>query len=161
MEKEENKSCIIKKERKSRTYNPEDRFLEGHIKRYYLFPFHYAAKFPFFKVSWKYWKPNSVYKEMARFLSKLPNLTDKTSVQCKSFDQRMKDIHYVSQAPGREVDLLEAALHYLSQTSLESRDQAVIDQYLLRMGERSAYVNFLLEGPPEGDSEMEDALAVE
>ena len=78
-----------------------------------------------------------------------------------SFDQRMKDIHYVSQAPGREVDLLEAALHYLSQTSLESRDQAVIDQYLLRMGERSAYVNFLLEGPPEGDSEMEDALAVE
>lgn len=67
---------------------------------------------------------------MAHFLSKIPNLPGKTSIQCKSFDQRMKDIHYVSQNPGNEVDLLEAALNYLSQTALTQEDQTLIDSYL-------------------------------
>ena len=98
---------------------------------------------------------------MARFLSKIPNLPDKTSIQCKSFDQRMKDIHYVSRLPGTEVDLLETALNYLSHIALDAEDKFVIDLYLQRMNEKSAYVDFLLEGLPEGESEMEERMLVE
>ncbi len=91
------KSNHIKKQRKERNYNLDDRFLAPHIRKYYLFPFHYATKYPYSKISWKCWKPNSVYKHMSDFLSNIPGLPNKTPHQCKSFDQRMKEIFFVSQ----------------------------------------------------------------
>lgn len=106
-------AVAVLRTRKSRVYNPEDRFLGGHIRRYYLFPFYYSTLFPYFKISWKYWKPNSVYKKMAQFLSGVNGLPPKTSIQCKSFDQRMKDVNYVARGQAERVDLLEAALGYL------------------------------------------------
>ena len=65
-------SSKIKKPRKKKEYNPDNLFSKAHIKRYYLFPFYYSTLFPYFKISWKVWKPNSVYKHMAEFLSGMP-----------------------------------------------------------------------------------------
>ena len=81
------KSKKIAKGKVSRVFNPEDRFLNRHIERYYLFPFHYSQEHPYFRISWKNWKPNGIYKKMADFLSNLgPSLPDKTPNQCKSYD---------------------------------------------------------------------------
>ena len=56
---------------------------------------------------------------------------------------------------------METALNYLSRIALEAEDKFVIDLYLQRMNEKSAYVDFLLEGLPEGESEMEERMLVE
>lgn len=139
------KSQQISKNRKLRVYNPDDRFLNEHIKRYYLFPFYYSTLFPYFKISWKVWKPNSVYKKMAQYLSNIPDLPNKTPIQCKSFDQRMKDMNYVSQPDKLKVDLFEAAVSYLNGIELKEEDKEVIDRYVAKMEEKGGYMKYLQE----------------
>lgn len=135
-----------------RVYNPDDRFLSEHIKRYYLFPFYYSTLFPYFKISWKVWKPNSVYKKMAQYLSNVPGLPDKTSIQCKSFDQRMKDLNYVSQPDFKKVDLFEAAITYLKTEQLNEEDREVIRKYVTKMEERGSYMKYLHENGLEEEA---------
>lgn len=147
----------IRKQRKSRTYDPDDRFFAGHIKRYYLFPFYYSTLFPYFKISWKVWKPNSVYKKMSDFLSNIPNLPIKTSVQCKSFDQRMKDLNYVSQPESQKTDLFDAAISYLKGEKLEPEDKDIIRRYVEKMKEKSSYMDFFETNPFEAEESQEDA----
>ena len=131
------------KPRKSRVYNPDDRFSNGHIKRYFLFPFYYSTLFPYLKISWKVWKPNSVFIKMAQFLSNVPGLTNKDPIQCKSFDQRMKEQNYLSAPEGSKRDLLETALFYLKDSKLDKEEKGVIQRYIRKMNARSQYINFL------------------
>jgi hypothetical protein len=83
---------------------------------------------------------------MSRFLSNIPGCPDKTSVQCKSFDQRMKDLNYVSQEEGAKTDLFEAAICFLKGVRLSPEDKEIIQRYTERMSERSSYMNFLQDG---------------
>ena len=82
---------------------------------------------------------------MAQYLSNVSGLPGKTSIQCKSFDQRMKDLNYVSQPDSRKVDLFEAAITYLKNEDLSLEDREVINRYLSKMNERGSYMNYLHE----------------
>ena len=130
-----------------RVYNPDDRFSNAHIKRYYLFPFYYSTLFPYFKISWKVWKPNSVYKYMARFLSNIPGQPNKTPVQCKSFDQRMKEQNYASAMEHSKMDLFETAFAYLKEEKLNREESEIIKNYIKKMEEKSSFMNFIQDGP--------------
>jgi|JI61114C2RNA_FD_contig_31_331295_length_688_multi_7_in_0_out_0_1 hypothetical protein len=52
-------------------------------KKYWKFFIHYKVTHPYLKISWTKWKNDSIYKEMGKFVKKLPG-------QCKSKDQNMK-----------------------------------------------------------------------
>ena len=152
------KSQKIKKERKVRVYNPDNTFKTGHVKRYYLFPFYYATLYPYFKISWKAWKPNSVYKKMAEFLSNIPGLPAKTSIQCKSYDQRMKEVNYVSPPEAKKVDLLEAAYSELSRFDLTEEDLKIIRNYEQAMAKKSSYIDFLASAMSSDDEPIYDEI---
>lgn len=92
---------------------------------------------------------------MAQFLSNLPGLPSKTSVQCKSFDQRMKDLNHVSPPASQKVDLFQAAITYLRGEVLEPEDRDIIRRYVERMKERSTYMSFLRESVWSEASEEE------
>ena len=79
---------------------------------------------------------------MAQYLSNIPGLPDKTPIQCKSFDQRMKDLNYVSQTDSRKVDLFEAAIVYLKAEDLSTEDREVIRRYVAKMEERGSYMKY-------------------
>ncbi len=117
-----------------------------------MFPFHYCTQFAFFKISWKNWKPNGIYKKMAEFLSNLdPRIPNKTPSQCKSYDERMKYLHYEATHESAELDLLEAALNNLQSAAHEPGTRAVLTNYLRKMEQRSGYMQFLSteDGEPE------------
>lgn len=51
---------------------------------------------------------------MAAFLSNLdPEIPNKTPNQCKSYDERMKYLHFDAQQPSEHLDLLAASLKNL------------------------------------------------
>lgn len=63
------------------------------------------TKYPEKMHSWNHWKPDRYFHEMANFLG------TKTSSQCKSFDQRMKNQYFLSEK--HAMDLSEATIYSL------------------------------------------------
>ena len=99
---------------------------------------------------------------MAQFLSNLPGIPDKTSVQCKSFDQRMKELNYASPPESQKVDLFQAAINYLKEEKLDNSDREVIQKYLKKMNERSQYMGYIQTGSTESEEEIrEEKLIVD
>ena len=70
---------------------------------------------------------------MARFLSNIPGQPNKTPVQCKSFDQRMKDQNYVSALEHSKMDLFETAFSYLKEERLDRDEREIIRIYIRKM----------------------------
>ena len=66
-------------------------------------------------------------------MSNIPGVPQKTSVQCKSFDQRMKETYYGSQPESKKVDLLAVAISYLRREALDSEDKKIIQDYVEKM----------------------------
>ena len=73
---------------------------------------------------------------MAQFLSNIPGLPNKTPVQCKSFDQRMKDQNYVSAPSSSKMDLFESAISYLKDNKLDKSERDIIKKYIKKMNEK-------------------------
>lgn len=82
-------------------------------KKYWEFFIHYKITNPYLKISWIKWKNDSIYKEMGKFVKKLPG-------QCKSKDQNMKK-KYLDKANG--FDVLEVALMKLK--SFAEKDEKI------------------------------------
>lgn len=81
---------------------------------------------------------------MAKFISEEPNVPEKTSLQCKSFDQRMKDQTFLTRSEGmRQMDLLESSIDYLSKTGMTASEREIIRKYVSKMETKSVYINFL------------------
>ena len=74
---------------------------------------------------------------MAKFLSNIPGQPNKTPIQCKSFDQRMKDQHYVSALESSKMDLFETAFSYLKEEKLNKEEREIINNYIKKMEEKS------------------------
>lgn len=66
--------------------------------KYWEFFIYFKTLYPYLNISWKKWKFDSIYKEMAKFVKK-------TSQQCKSKDQNMRR-KFLKQG----FDVLEVAL---------------------------------------------------